>query len=107
MILLQLDSDDHSDVMEEVISIQSKYYALGRSLRLKFGDLQVIRDAYPNESDSPKALADVLLLWLHTRYNADRFGPPTWRMLAAAVDKETGVNSHELAKRIADRHPAG
>ena len=93
--------------MEEVISIQSKYYALGRSLRLEPRDLKAICEAYPNESDSAQALEDVLLLWLDRKYDAEKYGHPTWQMLVAAVDKETGGNNRELAKKIADRHPTG
>ena len=102
-----VDKGDLSDVMEEIISIQSKYYALGRSLRLEACDLKAIREAYPIESDSAQALEDVLLLWLDLKYDAKKYGYPSWRMLVVAVDKETGGNSHELAKKIADRHPAG
>ena len=93
--------------MEEVISIQSKFYDLGRSLRLKIHDLKRICEAYPNESDSERALEDVLLLWLDQKYDAEKYGRPTWRMLVTAVDKETGGNDHELARMIADQHPAG
>ena len=90
--------------MEEVVSIQSTYFQLGRMLRLRDHDLKVIREAYTNEVD---ALNDVLLLWLDQKYNVERFGPPTWRMLAEAVDKKTGGNNHYLAKEIASNHPAG
>ena len=108
-MFLSSKSDDGNlcDVMEEVISIQSKFYDLGRSLRLKIRDLKGVRDAYPNESDSGRALEDVLLLWLDQKYDAEKYGRPTWRMLVTAVDKETGGNNHELAKKIADQHPAG
>ena len=93
--------------MEEIISIRSQYYAIGRSLRLEARDLKALREAYPSESDSAQALEDVLLLWLDQKYDAERYGHPTWRMLVVAVDKETGGNSHELAKKIADGHLAG
>ena len=101
------DRSNLSDVMEEVISIQSKFYALGRSLRLEIRDLTAIREAYPSASDSERALEDVLLLWLDQKYDAEKYGRPTWRMLVTAVDKETGGNNHELAKKIADQYPAG
>ena len=96
-----------SDVMEEVISIRSNFYALGRSLRLETQDLKAIRDTHSNEANSERALEDVLLLWLDQGYDAEKYGRPTWRMLVTAVDKETGGNDHELAKKIADQHPAG
>ena len=93
--------------MEEVFAIKSRWFALGRALRLKNANLQAIRTQYPSESDSEQALNDVLLLWLEQQYDVDRFGPPTWRMLVEAVDKESGGNDHELAKKIALSHPAG
>ena len=102
-----LGKNDLPDVLEEVVSIRSKFYALGRSLRLDTSKLRAIRDEYSSESDLELALEDVLLLWLDKKYDVEEVGPPTWQMLAVAVDKETGGNSHELARRIADRHPAG
>ena len=101
------DKGNLCDVMEEVISIKSKFYDLGRSLRLDTCDLKAICDEHPNESDLGRALQDVLLLWLDQKYDAKKHGRPTWRMLVTAVDKETGGNNHELAKKIADQHPAG
>jgi hypothetical protein len=96
------------DVLEEVHSIPSTaYLPLGQWLRLSIDDLKAIREAYPLESTSDQALKDVLLLWLHQKYKVGRFGPPTWRMLVEAVDKETGGNNHELAKEIASNHPIG
>ena len=88
-----------------VESIKILYFELGRSLKLKNVDLKAIREKYPTDADT--ALNDVLHLWLCQKYNVDRFGPPTWRMLAIAVDKKTGGNNHELAEEIALNHPAG
>ena len=104
---VDLDKDDLIDVKEEVLSIQSLYYPLGQSLRLDIADLRSICDAYPSESDTERALEDVLLLWLDKKYNTDKFGLPTWRQLVEAVDREGGGNNHQLAKEIASKHPAG
>ena len=90
--------------MEEVFSIKSAYFSLGLALRLRNDDLKVIR---ARESDAQEALKDVLLLWLRKKYNVDRFGPPTWRMLVKAVDKKSCGNNYELVKEIASHHPAG
>ena len=90
--------------MEEVISIQPLYFQLGRALRLRDHDLKVIHEACTNEAN---ALNDVLLMWLDQKYNVERFGRPTWRMLVEAVDKKTGGNNHDLAKKLASNHPAG
>ena len=98
--------DDLADVLEAVVPIQSAYFALGRSLRLRLDDLRSIQAAYPNESDSELALNDTVELWLKQKYNVERFGSPTWRMLVEAVNRKTGGNNHELAKQIASDDPA-
>ena len=87
--------------------IMSEYYSLGLALRLRDYDLEAICQGYPNTCDNKIALKDVLLVWLRQRYNVEKFGPPTWRMLVEAVDKETGGNDHGLAKKIASNHLAG
>ena len=102
-----LDEDDLADVMDEVLSLKSVYYSLGRSLRLKTDELKAICDTYSSESDAEQALENVLLLWLRQKYTVGRFGPPTWRMLVEAVDKKSCGNNHDLAKEIASNHPAG
>ena len=101
-----VDEDDLMDVLEAVLPIQSAYLALGRSLRLRSADLRSIQEAYPNESDDRQALSDILELWLQKKYKVDKFGPPTWRMLVEAVNREAGGNNHELAKKIALKYPA-
>ena len=103
--ILYIEEDDLVDIMGEVLSLKTIYYSLGRSLRLLTDDLKAIREAYPSESDAEQALEDVLLLWLRQKYNVEKFGPPTWRMLVEAVDKKAGGNNHDLAKEIASNHP--
>ena len=94
-------------MIEEVWSIQSLFYQLGRSLKLKIVNVETVTHVHCSNSDTEKALQAVLLLWLNQKYNVGRFGPPTWQMLVKAVDMETGGNDHKLARRIASRHPAG
>ena len=101
------DKDNLPDVTEEVLSIQSLHYHLGRALRLRNTDLKAICKKYPSESEAKKALEEVLLLWLDQQYNVQRFGGPTWKMLVEAVDMKAGGNNHELAKTIALKYPAG
>ena len=74
---------------------------LASSLNCSWSALRAILDAYPSESDAECALNDMLLLWLCQKYNVEKFGPPTWRGLVKAVDKKTGGNNHQLAKKIA------
>ena len=102
--MFNLAENDLSEVIEEILPIQSRYYYLGRSLNLKIADLRKIRDEHPTESD---ALEDVLLLWLNQQYDVKNCGYPTWRRLVEAIDKKSGGDNHELAKQIALNHPAG
>ena len=104
---LHAGEDDVMDVMEEVVSIKSVWFNLGKWLRLRKEDLEGISQSCPNESDHDKALEEVLLLWLQQKYNVEKFGPPTWKMLVEAVDKKTGGNDHSLAKEIALKYPSG
>ena len=95
-----------TDVLEAVLPIKSVYFAFGRSLRLRPADLRSIEEKYPNESDTERALSDTLELWLQKKYNVERFGHATWRMLVEAVNQKTGGNNQKLAKEIASNHPA-
>ena len=99
-----IDKGDLSKIIAELLTIQSRYYYLGQSLKLRIADLQEICDKNPSESDG---LKDVLILWLNQQYDVKKCGPPTWRMLVEAVNNVGGGNNHELAKKIASNHPAG
>ena len=98
-----VDEDDLFDVMSEIMSLCGRYLSLGRALRLKAGDLDAIRRE--NLHDANQALNDVLLLWLRQKYNVQKFGLPSWRMLVQAVDNPAGGNNHALAKKIAAKYP--
>ena len=99
--------DDLADIMDEVMPLAPLYYVFGRALRLSTADLRAIRDTYENKPDVESALEDVLLLWLNKKYNVDKFGLPTWKMIVEAVARQLSGNSHKLAMSIASRHPAG
>jgi hypothetical protein len=89
--------------LEAVLPIKFVYFSLGQCLGLPIAVLESIRKT---ESDDEQALYGTLKLWLQQKYNTERFGPPTWRMLVEAVDQKAGGNNNELAKNIATNHPA-
>ena len=95
------DEEDLFDVLEEISSLESRYYQIGMGLRLKPKDLQSI-----DKEDSSRALSTMVEMWLQQQYNVQRHGPPTWQMLVKAVDSPAGGNDHTLAKKIASKHPA-
>ena len=98
------DEDDLFEVMEEISTLDSKYYQIGVGLRLKPKDLQSIEEMF--RQDPSRALGKVVETWLQQQYNMKKCGPPTWQMLVKAVDSPAGGNDHTLARKIAFKHPA-
>ena len=90
--------------MEEISTLDSKYYQIGMGLRLKPKDLQSIEEMFRQEPS--RALGKVVETWLQQQYNVKKCGPPTWQMLVKAVDSPAGGNDHTLAKKIASKHAA-
>ena len=98
------DEDDLFEVMEEISTLDSKYYQIGMGLRLKPKDLQSIEERF--HQDPSRALSKVVETWLQQQYNVQKCGQPTWQMLVKAVNSPAGGNDHTLAKKIASKHPA-
>ena len=81
------------------------YYNIGIALRLSLSELDSIESS--SKQIPRRMLTKVIACWLrHKSYSAEKFGPPTWRMLVKAVDSPTGGNDHTLAQKIAVNHPA-
>ena len=97
-----LGSDDLVDVLEEVIEVAPQWHFLGLALRLKVAELAAISSN--NHTDPNKCLKDMLLSWLQQRYDTNRFGQPSWRMLCQAISKPTGGNNPALGRKIAKCH---
>ena len=96
--------EDHlRDVVREMTPRKSSYYALGRQLGLPVGILESIQKQYES-IDLDRALNQVLLAWLHQRYNTAALGKPSWQMLVRAVADQGGLNDPALAIQIASRH---
>ena len=91
------------DVVREVTSRRSSYYALGRGLGLPVDILESIQRQYES-TDLGQALDKVLLAWLRQQYNTAVLGKPTWQMLVRAVADQGGLNDPALAGEIASRH---
>ena len=91
--------------MTEVITIKARFYSFGRALGLPSTELDTIRSA--NSQNLEQGLNDVTLVWLHQKYNTQKYGSPTWQRLVEAVDDPAGGDNHALAKTIASHHPTG
>ena len=102
-IIIIIGADHLRDVVREVISRRSSYYALGRGLGLPVDILESIQRQYES-TDLGQALNEVLLAWLRQRYNTEELGRPTWQMLVRAIADQGGLNDPALAREIASRH---
>ena len=72
------------------------------ALRLKPALLSRIQANHP--TDVIACLTKALAEWLNMSYNTSRFGPPSWKLLVAAVADPAGGNNHALAERIAQKY---
>ena len=63
---------DFIDVMEEVISLPSKWKILGMALRLNTVELDSIAEEH--NSDSMQCLRGVVLSWLQQHYDTKKYG---------------------------------
>ena len=75
-----------------------KWRSVGQALGLRPDVLNRIEsDHYVVEH----RLRETILLWLK---NTDSVGPPSWKLLVAAVAHPAGVNDSVLAAHIAKKH---
>ena len=100
--LLSADIDDHFEVMDAVHDVASRWKSLGAALRLPRPVLDRIQKEH--RDDPRDCLEDVVTEWLNQSYNTQRFGLPSWKMLAEAVAHRNGGNNPALADDIIGRH---
>ena len=78
-----------------------KWKDIGLSLRLNPIQLKKIEK---ENSDLNHCLTEMLTLWLKGNYDTERFGEPSWELLARAVSDSGGGNNPALAEDIMRRH---
>ena len=71
------------------------------ALHLKDPKLSIIQD---NNADVTTRLTDMLRQWLNKTYDVERFGQPSWQMLAEAVRSPAGGNNPALAAQIEEKY---
>ena len=97
-----LGPDDLHDVKSAVISLASKYNALGLALKLKPSALDEIKSNNPKSGD---ALQEALKMWLERSNLVKAVKLPSWRSLVIAVADPAGGSNPALADKIAAEHP--
>ena len=93
--------DDLFDVEEELEPVTERWKQIGKALRLRPQQLNVIEAENRKLCD---CLSETLSLWLNKSYNTERFGEPSWELLAGAVAHRSGGNNPALAEDIRNRH---
>ena len=89
------------DVKSELLPVAARWKDIGLSLRLALNQLNVIERDNKNAED---CLTKTLELWLKQDYDTNRWGLPSWNLLATAVGDHVGGNDCALAKKITQRH---
>ena len=89
------------DVKSELIPVATRWKHIGLALRLDPAQLFKIESDHGTVDDR---LTEVLHLWLKKAYNSERFGEPSWTLLARAVGHPAGGNDRALAEKIAEKY---
>ena len=92
--------DDLFDVKEELISATARWKHIGLALRLDPSQLKKIEK---ENGDLEDCVTEILTPWLNKNYNTERFGEPSWTLLAEAVASPAGGNNTALAPEIAKK----
>ena len=93
--------NDLFDVKRELLPVAATWKDIGLALRLGSSQLDEIETDNKCASD---CLTKVLTLWLKKAYNTERFGEPSWELLARAVTDPAGGNNPALAEEIAKKY---
>ena len=78
-----------------------RWKQLGLALRLNPTVLERIKK---DEDSVEDRLYSVLTQWLNKAYNVQRFGQPSWQVLATAVRHPAGGNNQALADTITGKY---
>ena len=79
----------------------ARWKHIGLALHLNHGQLKKIEK---ENGDLEDCMTEMLTLWLQKNYNTERFGEPSWELLAAAVSHRSGGKDAALAESIARKY---
>ena len=93
--------DDLITVKRELMPVKRKWKDISLALGLPPSKLAKIE----RESEDPcDCLNQCLSLWLKREYKTEKFGKPSWLLLARAVCDPAEGNDPALAEEITSRH---
>ena len=93
--------DDLFDVKRELLPVIPRWKQIGLALRLDRNHLKKIER---ENRDLEDCLTEALAMWLKKAYNTERFGEPSWELLARAVAHPSGGNNPALAEEISMKY---
>ena len=79
--------------------VTARWKHIGLALRLNPSQLKKIEK---ENSDLEDCVTEMLTLWLNRNYNTERFGEPSWELLARGVGHRSGGNDSALAEEISE-----
>lgn len=93
-----LTSDDLGEVIKVLRNeVVNDWMKIGLELNLRYSDLAPLRHECNSQTEQ---LRGMLNLWLTKAYNTSKYGLPTWRSLAGAIESPTGANNRAVANKI-------
>ena len=84
----------------EPVTVRWKH--VGLALRLDPAQLDAVEEKNYRKLDD--CLTEMLNLWLSKQYDTEKFGEPSWSLLAGAVAHPAGGNNTALATEIVKVH---
>ena len=79
----------------------ARWKHIGLALRLNPSELKKIERE--NRDNLEDCLNEALTLWLNKAYNTERFGEPSWELLARAVAHPAGGNNPALSEEMSHK----
>ena len=89
-------------MISELLPLTARWKQIGLALRLDPSELKRIEREKRDSAED--CLTEALTLWLNKAYNTERFGEPSWELLARAVAHPAGGNNPALAEEIAKKY---
>ena len=83
--------------------IANKWKHIGCALGIPQMELNAIQLNYG--TDISEAVTQIISKWLSQSYNVEKFGKPSWDVLAKAVAHEAGGANKHRAEEIARKYP--
>ena len=102
---INADIGDLLDLKRELLPVISRWKHIGLALRLDPSKLKKLERE--NRDNLEDCLTEVLTLWLKKAYNTEKFGEPSWELLARAVAHPSGGNNPALAEEIGKKYEYG